>query len=97
MKKGYTVLEMILVLTVISVIVLITIPNITQKRDIIDHVGCNALVEVVNSQILLYELDNGYEPGSIYDLIDGEYLTENQCRCPDGTMIEIYDGEAFAN
>ena len=88
---------MILVLTVISVIVLITVPNIAQKKETINHVGCNALVEVVNSQILLYELDNGEKPGSIYDLIDGEYLTENQCRCPDGSMVSISNGEAVAN
>ena len=97
MKKGYTVLEMILVLTVISVIVLITVPNITQKREIINHVGCNALLEVVNSQILLYELDNGEKPGDIGELSDGEYLTESQCRCPDGSMITISDGEAVAD
>ena len=35
MKKGFTVLEMILVLSVISLIFLITLPNIQQKNKII--------------------------------------------------------------
>ena len=53
-KDGFTVLEMILVLSVISLIFLITLPNIQQKEQIIRKKGCEALVEVVNSQILLY-------------------------------------------
>ena len=56
-KDGFTVLEMILVLSVISLIFLITLPNIQQKEQIIRKKGCEALVEVVNSQILLYEID----------------------------------------
>ena len=35
MKKGFTVLEMILVLSVISLVFLITLPNIQQKNEII--------------------------------------------------------------
>ena len=32
MNRGFTILEMILVLTVISLIVLVTVPNISQKN-----------------------------------------------------------------
>ena len=39
MKKGFTVLEMILVLSVISLIFLITLPNIQQKNKIIQTKG----------------------------------------------------------
>lgn len=94
MKKGFTVLEMILVLTVISMVVLITIPNIVQKKKAINRVGCEALVEVVNSQILLYELENGEKPGTVDELVAEGYLKESQCVCPDGRRIEIVDGEA---
>jgi len=52
MKKGFTLLEMILVLSVIAMILLITIPNVMEKKKLINNVGCKALVEVVNSQIL---------------------------------------------
>lgn len=94
-KKGFTILEMILVLTVISVILLITVPNIAQKRAIINDVGCNALIEVVNGQILLFQLENGYTP-SIDDLVDEGFLKENQTVCPTGERIGIDDGEAYA-
>ena len=94
MEKGFTILEMILVLTVISLIVLVTVPNIAQKKQVIGQVGCSALVELINGQILLYDLENGEKPGDVSDLVDGGYITENQCYCPDGTRISIIDGEA---
>ena len=94
MKKGFTVLEMILVLSVISLIFLITLPNIQQKNKIIQKKGCEALTSVVDSQILLYEVENLESPTSIYDLIENGYLKEGQDRCPNGDKIEIIDGQA---
>ncbi len=94
-KKGFTVLEMILVLSVISLIFLITLPNIQQKETIIRRKGCEALIEVVNSQILLYEIDTLETPTGIDQLISGNYIKDSQRRCPDGRMIEISDGEAY--
>ncbi len=93
MKKGFTVLEMILDLTVITVIVLLTIPNIAQKKKIINNVGCQALVEVVNSQILVYELD-GKKVTDIQQLVDAGLLTSSQTTCPSGERIVIKDGQA---
>lgn len=94
MKKGFTVLEMILVLSVIALIFLITLPNIQQKQKIIQKKGCEALTSVVDSQILLYELENLETPSSIHELIQEGYLKEGQDRCPNGEMIEIVDGQA---
>ena len=94
MKKGFTVLEMIIVLSVISLIFLITLPNIQQKQAIIQKKGCEALVEVVNSQILLYQLDTLELPTSIDDLISSNYIKDTQKRCPDGRIIDIVDGQA---
>ena len=94
MKKGFTVLEMILVLSVISLVFLITLPNIQQKNEIIQNKGCKALTSVIDSQILLYELEHEKTPSSIYELIDEGYLKEGQDRCPNGVRIDIVDGQA---
>ena len=88
---------MILVLTIVSIIILVTVPNITQKKEVINNVGCKALLEVVNGQILMYDLNNGEKPGSVEDLVSEGYLTEAQCYCPDGTYIQIVDGQAEAD
>ena len=97
MKKGFTILEMMIVLSIIAVVFLLTLPNIQQKEQIIRDRGCEALVEVVNSQILLYEIENKVIPSSIEDLIQDGYLKESQANCPDGSSITISDGQAYAN
>ena len=48
-KKGFTILEMIIVLSIIALLFLLTLPNIRQKQEIIQSKGCEALVEVVNA------------------------------------------------
>lgn len=97
MKKAFTVLEMLIVLAIIALIFLLTLPNIAQKQAIIEKKGCEALVEVVNSQIILYEIENGSPPASISILIDEGYLKESQAICPNGLKIEIFDGQASAS
>ena len=95
-EKGFTILDMMIVLSIIALIFLLTLPNIQQKEDIIRKKGCEALVEVVNAQILLYEIDHLVPPTNISQLIKGGYLKESQKRCPDGASIQIRDGQAYA-
>lgn len=96
MKKGFTILEMMIVLTIIALIFLLTLPYIQQKKEIIDTKGCEALVEVVNAQILLYEVENLQSPTSIDQLVSKKYLKESQKTCPNGKPITISGGEAHA-
>lgn len=98
-KKGFTLVEMIFCLSVILVILMLVIPNITSKNKVVKEKGCNAQIEVVNSQILLYEIEKGELPTSISDLTSGSkpYLKENQATCPSGIAITIRDGQAYAD
>lgn len=93
-KKGFTILEMIIVLSIVALLFLLTLPNIQQKKEVIDKKGCEALVEVVNAQILLYEVDHLESPSSIQTLISEGYLKETQATCPNGKKIQIANGEA---
>lgn len=97
-KKGFTLIEMIFCISVILVILLLVIPNVTSKNTVVKEKGCSAQVEVVNSMILLYEIDHGELPTSISDLTSGSqpYLTEKQATCPNGKSISISDGQAYA-
>lgn len=96
-QDGFTILEMIIVLSIIALIFLLTLPNIQQKQKIIQNKGCEALIEVVNAQILLYEIDHLVPPNNINQLIAEGYIKETQRRCPAGEMIEIYNGQAQAH
>ncbi len=98
-RKGFTLIEMIFCISVILIILLLVIPNVTNKNSIVKDKGCEAQIEVVNSQILLYEIENGELPISISDLTSGDhpYLTEKQGICPNGKDISISDGQAYVD
>ena len=51
-------------------------------------------MEVVNSQILLFELDHNRTPSSISELINEGYLKEGQNICQGGKEIVIVNGQA---
>lgn len=96
LKNAFTLIEMLIVLLIVAVLLMITLPNIQQKEEVIRKKGCSALIEVVNSQILLYEIDKGETPGSIDILIKEGYLKEGQDVCPDHKRVVIINGQAVA-
>lgn len=97
MRKGFTLLEMIFVLSVISIVFLLTIPNIQNVLSIAYSRGCDAQVKLVDAAILEYQLKNDTNPSSISDLVSDELLTERQTECSDHRSIDIVDGQAYAS
>ena len=91
---GFTMLEMLIVLSIIALIFTLTIPNIQDRMKSVRDKGCDALVEVVNTAILQYELDTGEVADSVDELIAEGYLKESQGECMDGSAITINDGQA---
>lgn len=96
-ENGFTVLEMMIVMLVIAVLLIVTLPNIQQKEEIIRDKGCDALLDIVNSQIILYEIDHDESPTSMSQLISEGYLKEKQTVCPDHSNVEIVNGQAVSH
>ena len=96
MKKGFTLLEMIVVVAILSILFLLTIPNITKVLDLVENKGCDAQVKVVDSAIVQFKLIYGDYPLNINDLINAELLSENQSYCSNNRMITIIDNKAYA-
>jgi competence protein ComGC len=87
-EKGFTLIEMMIVLLIISVLILIAIPNVTKHSKSIDEKGCAAYVKMVQGQVEAYKMDEKKLPTSLDDLTDKEYLPGNP-QCPDGTQLSI--------
>ncbi|WP_226667456.1 competence type IV pilus major pilin ComGC [Metabacillus litoralis] len=91
-EKGFTLIEMLIVLLVISVLLLITIPNVTKHNASIQQKGCEGLINMVQAQVSAYEIDYKKTPTQA-NLVDEGYLRATQT-CPDGSSIVISaDGE----
>ena len=95
--KGFTLIELLVVLSIVMMLMLLVIPNVTSKLNVIKDKGCDALISMINTQIQLYEINEGYLPGDIDDLVDREYLEKSQTVCPNGKNIYIKKGEAYCN
>ncbi|MDX8359610.1 competence type IV pilus major pilin ComGC [Cytobacillus sp. IB215316] len=85
-ERGFTLIEMLIVLMVISVLLIITIPNITKHSKVINEKGCNALINMVQAQVKAYEIEHETIP-TITELLEEGYITTNTC--PGGNVIEV--------
>ena len=90
-QKGFTLIEMMVVLLIISVLILIAIPNVTKHSATIDEKGCEAYIKMVQGQVEAYRIDMKSTP-TIEDLETNGYLPEDATECPSGANIEIIDG-----
>ena len=93
-KKGFTLLEMIVVVMIVAVLFLLTIPNVSKVIGTVDNKACDAQCKVVDSASVQYRLEYGEMPNSITDLVSAGLLEENQTSCSNGKSIYFIDGHA---
>lgn len=94
MRKGFTMLEMIVVILIVALLMLITIPNIQKVINIVQRRGCESQVKLVDSVILQYMVEFDQIPSSIDQLVEEGLLSDNQRKCQNNKNIIIVDGEA---
>lgn len=86
-NRGFTLIEMLVVMLVISVLLILFIPNLTDRTGDVNDQGCDALVAVVQAQADAYFLEEGTHATDINDLDD--YINADQKECPNGKSITI--------
>lgn len=96
-RKGFTLLEMTIVVLIISVLFLLTVPNIQKTLTIVNNKGCKALEKVADSAIIQYKLEYDEYPSSVQDLISAGLLTEDQVKCDGNHSLSISDGQAYVD
>lgn len=85
-EKGFTLIEMLIVLMIITVLIILIVPNLSGRSKEVHDKGCDALVSVVQAQVYLYHLEKGGYPESLGKLVP-EYITKKQQKCPSGKDI----------
>jgi competence protein ComGC len=95
-QAGFTLIEMMIVLLVISVLLIITIPNVTKNNSTINNKGCEAFVRMVEGQVQSYRLDNEDKIPKLEDLAKEGYIGKEDgdgnvtgTSCPNGDSITI--------
>ena len=87
---------MVVVVIIVSILFLLTVPNVSKVITSVDDRACKALTKVVDSAIAQYKLDYGEMPGSIEDLINGKYLEQDQSKCSNGKRLYLQDGHCIS-
>lgn len=91
-QKGFTLIEMLIVLMIISVLIILIVPNLADKAKEVNTKGCEALVSVVQAQSDAYIIEEGIVPPTLDALVTGGYITEEQKTCQNDGAIAITGG-----
>lgn len=95
-EEGFTLIEMSIVLLIISILLIIIIPNISKQSETVKSTGCQAQVKMVAGQVEAYTLKHDAKPNSINDLVSDGFIKENQLTCKSGQNIVLNNGEVVA-
>ncbi|WP_394232937.1 competence type IV pilus major pilin ComGC [Niallia oryzisoli] len=85
-QKGFTLIEMMIVLLVISILLMITVPNVTKNNSNINEKGCEAYLKMVQGQAQAYKMEEKVYPTAV-QLKEKEYIDSTEC--PLGKEIDI--------
>lgn len=88
-EKGFTLIEMMIVLLIISVLLIVTIPNIGRHNATVNEKGCEAYGKMVEAQVQAFRMDKTRYPVSIEELKTEKYLSSDKSACSDKTSFVI--------
>ena len=86
-EKGFTLIEMLIVLFIISILILVTVPNVTKHFASIDKKGCDAYLSMIQAQVEAYKIDYLNYPTET-QLKDSGYI-KGDMKCPNGNPVVI--------
>ncbi|WP_010632178.1 competence type IV pilus major pilin ComGC [Sporolactobacillus vineae] len=88
-ERGFTLIEMMIVLLIISVLLLIAVPNMIKSQDVVQDKSTQATVKLVQSQVAAYQMDHdGSLPASLDELVQQNYV--DNIKTPEGETL-AYD------
>ena len=79
--RAFTLIEMLVVLLIISILLLLFVPNLSKQKDSVKETGNAAVVKVVDSQAELYEMKNN-KTASLAALVSEGQITQKAAQWP---------------
>lgn len=85
-EDGFTLIEMMIVLMIISILLLIAVPSMTKSNSVVKEKTCESTINLLQSQVEAYATEHdGEMPGSLDVLKSGGYV--DRTRCPDSDLM----------
>ncbi|MGL4818908.1 MAG: competence type IV pilus major pilin ComGC [Bacilli bacterium] len=99
-EKGFTLIEMLVVIFIISLLLVLVIPGITKVREGASDTGCEAYAKVVQNKVETYLLNNPSDSAdslnSMDTLVDKNIIMKGEGVCKNGKSLTIVKGEVKA-
>lgn len=77
-ERGFTLVEMAIVVLVIAGLLLLMITNIGGVTDTVTETTDEGIIQTVETQMVIYEIDHGSPPSSAAGLVPEGYITQAQ-------------------
>ncbi|WP_240378113.1 competence type IV pilus major pilin ComGC [Bacillus piscicola] len=90
-EKAFTMIEMMIVLLIITVLLLIAIPNMVTNNNVAQSRGCDATMQLLEAQVGAYEVEFNERPSSLEELQTAKYV--DRITCPDNTPLQLSEGK----
>jgi len=72
--KWFTLIEMLIVIVIIGILAAVLLPKIGWARDKANDVAVTANVKNLGTALIQYEMDNGWYPSSLANLVTGDLI-----------------------
>ncbi|NLJ19088.1 competence type IV pilus major pilin ComGC [Globicatella sulfidifaciens] len=77
-RKGFTLLEMLIVLIIVGLLMAIIIPNVSGQKERIETQATENIAEIVETQVNTYQLVEKSDDATLTLLVSEGYLTQKQ-------------------
>lgn len=96
-SKGFTLVELMVVLLIIGILVAIAIPIYNKTQAEAQKKSCQANLRTIDGAIAQYQADgNDMDDLTVVNDLVGDYL-KKEPKCPSGGVYKIEDGAAQCN
>jgi competence protein ComGC len=89
-EDGFTLIEMMIVLLIISVLLMIALPSMAKNLGVAKDIGCKATIDLVQGQLGAYEAEKGKTLTDLTLLETENYV--DTVKCPSGKALKLENG-----
>jgi len=72
--KGFTLLEVMLVVIIIGIIAIIALPRLLVTKTTAEEKSCDSNLQAIRTQLECFQWDNGHYPGAATDVTIGFFM-----------------------